>query len=107
MTDEITIYGYSDDVVYIDGDYKNDFYSYGDCHIFFDNGLIVEVTYDGEWQFHVVEGGQSQSIENIASGTSLAEEEAGRDYTEVLKVKSDKISQATMVKGDFDIEVDA
>lgn len=106
MTDQITICGYSDDIVYIEGDLKAELYSYGNCHLFFDNGLIVEVAYDGEWNFHTVEEGSSQAIENVASGTSVAEEIAGRDYTEVLRVKSEKISQVAMVKGDIEIEVE-
>lgn len=53
------IYGASDDLIEIDGDWREEFYaSLNDkTFIVFNDGTIYQANYDGEWKFNFVKGG--------------------------------------------------
>lgn len=53
--DEIEIRGHSDDIVNVEGAVSEELYFYGDGTLEISPGYVVDVAYDGEWHFDVVE----------------------------------------------------
>lgn len=52
---ELFIYGCSDDLIEIDGDYREEFYSplTGRAFVIFSDGTIIQSVYDGDWTFEI------------------------------------------------------
>jgi hypothetical protein len=58
---ELFIYGCSDDLIEVDGDFREEFYAplTGTSRVVFDDGTIVKVIYEGEWVMFIENEGES------------------------------------------------
>jgi hypothetical protein len=73
MTKQIKIGGYSDDVVTFDTDsgYDETYMAGDESIIMFDNGVEIDVSFDGSWNFDVVDRGPC----DITIGSMRTDEE--------------------------------
>lgn len=86
----LTVYGYSDDLVEIDGDIRDEFtYPYDDkegCVLAFSNGLILRIKYNdnGIWRITPV-----FPIKNESFSISQAPENDDSNYSDIATINDD------------------
>lgn len=85
----ISIFGYSDDLVEVEGDIYEEFpstYKHDD-YIATSNGLLMKVSYDGVWRMHVIRNPNDTPFEHHPAGSEKATQY--NDYTELVEIHED------------------
>lgn len=79
----VELYGSSDDLIELTGSVSKEFYAnYGEATQVKVNDCIVEVKYDGNWYFEVLESGDSWSQTKYGVNSPISDQY--KDYSELL-----------------------
>lgn len=84
------LYGASDDLIEIDGDWREEISASGDPGmISTSTGALIEVEYadDGNWKFRCSHTGNN-TVEHHPAGSARAKELTGRDYSDAIILTS-------------------
>lgn len=83
------IYGSSDDLIEIDGDFSEELDGRTDADILVgigDNQMLAHIHYDGDWNIKVHPDGNEYDYVIWPVGHAEAERISGRDFSDVLEV---------------------
>ena len=98
----ITVYGYSDDLIELEGDIEDELDSYDlpmGSLLLFSDGTLLKVTYSDVWTIDVVEKGPNSNVSKIAAVSPEDQEYSDRvtidplDDTIITWVKRIKLSE--------------
>lgn len=89
---ELYIYGYSDDLVEIEGDFSDELYYNRDMNLHVDD-ICLDVDYDGKWNFEV-EGGSSRNVEQYPEDHRVSD--VFCDYSELVIIRRDVQSEPSI-----------
>jgi len=86
---ETRIYGQSDDLIEVEGAVREEFYAnYNeDTLLVFSNGVVVGISYDGEWKITVEASPDGASVEVQPAPVDY---EGVRDYTDMATVETEE-----------------
>lgn len=87
----ITVYGASDDLIELEGHITEEFGlpSGDDYFLATSNGVILRITYDGDWNIKVKNNPSGLGIQHYPAGSEQAMEYSGRDYSDVVVIQGD------------------
>ncbi len=90
---KITIYGASDDLVEIEGDFREEFYvsSADSFNLAFGDGTVLDINFDrhGIWRINRVFAGSASFEKLEALGDEGARDDGTPAYSEVVKLSGD------------------
>jgi len=83
---ELTLYGYSDDILQIRGDMKKEIYPPQEYQLLLSDGTLLKISLDWDWHIEVESTGPGTTYEKYSAGSDKAESITGSDKSDVVKL---------------------